>query len=76
MLEKVRGTKRFSSGPFDLIGEPPADFSNTVFGISHTGNIKDAEYLRSGIESRYHRQLYGRGDGTYAGKGGSIISFV
>ncbi|MCA1040139.1 DegV family protein [Bacillus infantis] len=81
MLEKVRGTKRFFKRSLDLIGERSADFSNTVFGITHTGNIEDAEYIKSEIESRYHPKeiivnYMGATMGTYAGKGGIIISFV
>jgi DegV family protein with EDD domain len=81
MLEKVRGNKRFFKRSLDLIGERSADFSKTVFGITHTGNIEDAEYLKSEIESRYHPKeiivnYMGATMGTYAGKGGIIISFV
>jgi DegV family protein with EDD domain len=81
MLEKIRGTKRFFNRSLNLIGERSADFSHTVFGITHTGNIEDAEYLKSEIESRYHPKeiivnYMGATMGTYAGKGGIIISFV
>ncbi|MGD6842381.1 DegV family protein [Bacillus infantis] len=81
MLEMVRGTKRFFKRSLDRIGERSAGFSNTVFGITHTGNIEDAEYLKSEIESRHHPKeiivnYMGATMGTYAGKGGIIISFV
>ncbi|GAE92287.1 DegV family protein [Gracilibacillus boraciitolerans JCM 21714] len=80
VLEKIRGNKRFFKRALNIIGERKADFSETVFGITHTGNFEDVEFLKTEIEKRYNpREIIinymGATMGTYAGKGGTIISF-
>lgn len=80
MLEKVRGKGRFLHRSLEIIGEKKEDFSDTVFGITHIENSKDAEYLRDEIIKRYKPKgviinHMGATMGTYAGKGGMIVSF-
>ncbi|WP_114572257.1 DegV family protein [Exiguobacterium flavidum] len=81
MLEKVRGTKRFFERALELIGERKQDFSDTVIGITHTGNFDDVAFLEREINARYApKQILvnymGATMGTYAGKGGIILSFA
>jgi DegV family protein with EDD domain len=80
ILEKVRGKKRFLKRALELIGERKNDFSDTVFGITHIDNLQDAEFLRDEIVKRYQPRdviinYMGATMGTYAGKGGMIVSF-
>jgi DegV family protein with EDD domain len=80
VLEKVRGNKKFLKRSLDIIGERKQDFSETIFGITHTGNFDNIEFLKSEIKARYNPQdiivnYMGATMGTYAGKGGIIISF-
>jgi len=80
VLEKVRGNKRFLKRTLDIIDERKQDFSDSIFGISHTGNLEDVEYLKTEIENRFNpKQILinymGATMGTYAGKGGTIVSF-
>jgi len=81
LLEKVRGTKRFFERAIELIGERRQDFSDTVIGITHTGNFDDVVFLEREINARYApKQILvnymGATMGTYAGKGGIILSFA
>jgi DegV family protein with EDD domain len=80
MLEKARGKKRFFERVLDLIGERKQDFSGTIFGITHADNPEDAEYLKGELIRRYNPldviiNYMGATMGTYAGRGGMIISF-
>ena len=80
VLEKVRGNKRFLKRTLDIIDERKQDFSDSIFGISHTGNLEDVEYLKTEIENRFNpKQILinymGATMGTYVGKGGTIVSF-
>jgi DegV family protein with EDD domain len=80
LLEKIRGRNKFLQRAIDIIGERRKDLTNTTFGITHVDNLADAEYLKELIEERYHPQdviinYMGSTMGTYAGKGGMIISF-
>lgn len=80
ILEKIRGKGRFLQRALDIIGERKKDFSDTVFGITHIDNFQDAEYLRNEIIKRYKPKdviinYMGATMGTYAGKGGMIVSF-
>jgi DegV family protein with EDD domain len=80
ILEKVRGKGRFLQRALDVIGERKKDFSDTVFGITHIDNLQDAEYLKNEIIKRYKPRdviinYMGATMGTYAGKGGMIVSF-
>ncbi|GGM27035.1 6-phosphogluconate dehydratase [Paraliobacillus quinghaiensis] len=80
VLEKVRGSRRFFKRTLEIIGERKQDFSDTVFGITHTGNMKDVEFLKNEIKARYKPKdiivnYMGATMGTYAGKGGTIVSF-
>ena len=79
--EKVRGNKRFLKKALEIIGERKKDFSDTIFGITHTGNFEDVEFIESQIEERFQpKQIIinymGATMGTYAGRGGMIISFA
>jgi DegV family protein with EDD domain len=80
ILEKVRGKKKFLKRTLEIIGERKSDFSDTVFGITHIDNLQDAEFLRDELIKRYKPKdviinYMGATMGTYAGKGGMIVSF-
>lgn len=80
ILEKIRGKGRFLQRALDVIGERKKDFSDTVFGITHIDNFQDTEYLKNEIIKRFKPKdviinYMGATMGTYAGKGGMIISF-
>ncbi|MFL0266965.1 DegV family protein [Candidatus Clostridium radicumherbarum] len=80
LTEKVRGKKKFLKRTIELIGERKTDFKDTVFGITHIDNLEDAEYLRDEIINKYNPKdviinYMGATMGTYAGKGGMIVSF-
>ncbi|MFL0245679.1 DegV family protein [Candidatus Clostridium stratigraminis] len=80
LTEKVRGKKKFLKRIIELIGERKTDFKDTVFGITHIDNLEDAEYLRDAIINKYKPKdviinYMGATMGTYAGKGGMIVSF-
>ncbi|WP_421381591.1 DegV family protein [Bacillus salacetis] len=81
LKEKVRGNKRFFKKALQIVGERKEDFSDTTIGITHTGNHDDVEYLKNEIQERFKPKdivvnYMGATMGTYAGKGGTIISFV
>jgi len=78
--EKVRGKKRFHNRTMELIQEQSSHFSNTVFGITHTGNEEEAEAIKQELIEKFQPKevlinYMGATMGTYAGKGGMIISF-
>lgn len=80
VIEKVRGKGRFLPRAIEIIGERKRDFSDTVFGITHLNNFKDVMFLKEQIMKRYSPKdiiinYMGATMGTYAGKGGIIISF-
>lgn len=80
VLEKIRGKKIFFKRVLDVIGKRRNDFNDTIFGITHTGNFKDAELLKSQIIERFKPKdviinYMGATMGTYAGKDGMILSF-
>lgn len=80
LVEKIRGKKRFLNRIIDLIGERKSEYKDTVFAITHVDNLKDAEYLKDEIIKRYKPKdviinYMGATMGTYAGKGGMIVSF-
>ena len=80
IIEKVRGKKRFLNRAIEIIGERKKDFSDTVFGITHIDNLKDAEFLRDEIVKKYKPKdviinFMGATMGTYAGRDGMIVSF-
>lgn len=80
ILEKIHGKKKFLNRAIELIGEKKSDFSDTIFGITHIDNLKDAEYLKKEIIKRYKPKdviinYMGATMGTYAGKDGMILSF-
>lgn len=80
MIDKIRGKKRLYEHVLNMIGQRKKDFSNVVFGITHANNLEDAEFLKSEIIKRYNPKevlinFMGATMGTYAGKGGIIISF-
>lgn len=79
-LEKIRGKKVFLRKVLDVIGERKNDFHDAIFGITHTGNIEEAEYLKAQIIERFKPKdvlinYMGATMGTYAGKNGMILSF-
>jgi len=79
-LEKVRGEKRALEHLISLIGQRKDNFSDTIFYLTHTGNLDDAEYIKSELLKRYKpRQvlIYPTGStvGTYTGPGGIVLTF-
>lgn len=79
--EKIRGKKKFLNRVLNVIEERNEDFSNTIFGITHVENLEDVEYIKTQISERFHPKDIiindmGATMGTYAGKGGMIISFL
>ncbi|WP_342429404.1 DegV family protein [Neobacillus sp. FSL H8-0543] len=80
ILEKIRGKKKFQKRVLEVIQERGTDFSNTTFGITHTGNKDDVEAIKQEINEKFHPKdiivnYMGATMGTYAGKDGMIISF-
>ncbi|WP_010677523.1 DegV family protein [Bacillus timonensis] len=80
MFEKVRGKKKSQKRLLEVIKISNKDFSETIFGITHTGNIEEAEALKNEIMTQFHPKevllnYMGATMGTYAGKGGMIISY-
>ncbi|NHM31660.1 DegV family protein [Neobacillus terrae] len=80
MKEKIRGRKKFLKRVYEIIGERETDFSNITFGITHTGNFEEAEEVKQEIIRQFQPKkvilnYMGATMGTYAGKGGMIISF-
>jgi DegV family protein with EDD domain len=80
ILEKVRGKKRFQRRALEIIHERGTDFSNTTFGITHTGNEEEAIAIKEEIIRQFQPKdviinYMGATMGSYAGKGGMIISF-
>jgi len=79
-LEKVRGDKRALERLLTIIGQQKEDFSDTVFYLTHTGNLEESEYIKSELIKRYGPKevlIYPTGStvGTYTGPGGIIITF-
>ncbi|RFU60436.1 DegV family protein [Peribacillus glennii] len=80
MLEKIRGKKKFQKRTLEIIRERKTDFSDTIFGITHTGNEEEAERLKQEIIDLFNPKqvivhYMGATMGTYAGKDGMIVSF-
>jgi fatty acid-binding protein DegV len=80
MKEKIRGRKKFLKRVYEIIGERETDFSHITFGITHTGNREEAEEVKQEILRQFQPKevivnYMGATMGTYAGKGGIIISF-
>ena len=80
VTEKIRGKKRFLHKVLEIISQRRADFSDRIIGISHLDNLEGAEYLRLTMIENFHPKdvivnYMGPTMGTYAGKGGMIISF-
>ncbi|MFJ7969823.1 DegV family protein [Psychrobacillus sp. NPDC096389] len=80
VLEKFQGKKRFQKKTLEVIQNKKEDFSQTIFGITHTGNIEEAEVLKAELIRRFQPKdvivrYMGATMGTYAGKGGMIVSF-
>lgn len=80
ILEKVRGKRRFQKRALEIIRERETDFSNIIFGITHTGNEDEVEAIKQELIQQFHPKeiiinYMGATMGTYAGKGGMILSF-
>lgn len=80
IFERICGKKKFQKSVLDVIGERGTDFTPVTFGITHTGNVEEAEALKQEIIERLHPKdiivsYMGATMGTYAGKDGMIISF-
>ncbi|MEQ2527288.1 DegV family protein [Bacillaceae bacterium CLA-AA-H227] len=80
ILEKVRGKKKFQKRVLEIIAERGSDFSNTTFGITHTGNEDEAEALKQELIRLFQPKevivnYMGATMGTYAGRDGMIVSF-
>ena len=81
ILERIRGKKKTLNRMLNLIQERKKDFSNITFGITHVDNLEDVEYIKNEILRRFQPKDIiindmGATMGTYAGKGGMIISFL
>ncbi len=79
-LEKIRGDKRALERLLSIIGERNSDFSDTIFCLTHTDNLEDAEFLKTELIRRYNPRevlVYPIGPtvGTYAGTGGIVLTF-
>lgn len=81
VAEKVRGKKKFHRRALEMIRERKEDFSETIIGITHTGaNMEDVESLKQQLLEHFRPKdiivnFMGSTIGTYAGKGGIVISF-
>ncbi|MEH7235696.1 DegV family protein [Bacillus sp. JJ1562] len=80
IFEKIRGKKKSQKRLLEVIKQSKSDFSETIFGITHTGNIEEAEALKNEIIAQFHPKdvmlnYMGATMGTYAGKDGMIISY-
>lgn len=80
IFEKIRGHQHSLQRLLELLGERCADFSDRIIGITHVDNAKDASYLASEIQKRYHPKdiiinEMGSVIATYAGKAGLIVAF-
>ncbi|WP_040206414.1 DegV family protein [Neobacillus jeddahensis] len=80
IFEKIRGKRKFQKRVLDIIEERGKDFSTLTFGITHTGNVEDAEAIKQELIKRFSPKdiiisYMGATMGTYAGKDGMIISF-
>jgi DegV family protein with EDD domain len=80
VIEKVRGRKKALRRLVQLIGEKGTNLHEKIIGISHLDCWDEILKLKEHIEQKFHPQqviLSGTGStmGTYAGKGGIIISF-
>lgn len=80
MQEKIRGKKKFHKRTLEIIRDRKTDFTDTVFGITHTGNEEEAEMLKQEIIQQFNPKevivhYMGATMGTYAGKDGMIVSF-
>ncbi|GGA23253.1 DegV family protein [Psychrobacillus lasiicapitis] len=78
--KKVQGKKRFPKKTLEVVRHKKEVFSNTILGITHTGNIEEAEVLKAALIQQFHPKdvvvsYMGATMGTYAGRGGIIISF-
>ncbi|PLT29649.1 DegV family protein [Peribacillus deserti] len=78
--DKIRGKKKFQKRVLEIIQEKGSDFSQTTFGITHTGNEQDAEDLKQELIHQFQPKevivhYMGATMGTYAGKNGMILSF-
>ena len=79
-LEKVRGEKRAIERLISIIGQRKSDFSDTIFYLTHTENLEDAEFIKSELIKRYNpREVLihttGPTVGTYSGPGGIVLTF-
>lgn len=80
ILEKVRGRKKSLKRLVDLIEETGTGLQERIVGISHLACPEEALSLKEAIEERFRPQKVilgkiGTTMGTYAGKGGIILSF-
>ena len=80
-LEKIRGKKKSQKRLMEIIKDSKKDFSETIFGITHTGNLEEAEALKNEIIAQFHPKevilnYMGATMGTYAGRRGMIISYA
>jgi DegV family protein with EDD domain len=83
LLDKLRGRNKAISCFLARIEERCRglkDMQDRIFGIAHMDNLGDAEFFKQYIVEKYHPKEVivapaGATIGTYAGKGGIIISF-
>lgn len=80
VIEKVRGRKKALRRLVQLIGEMGTNLHEKIIGISHLDCLEEILKLKEHIEQKFQPQQVlisetGSTMGTYAGKGGIIISF-
>jgi len=80
VIEKVRGRKKALRRLVQLIGVMGTNLHEKIIGISHLDCLEEILKLKEHIEQKFQPQQVlisetGSTMGTYAGKGGIIISF-
>ena len=83
ILERIEGGKvgiLDKETDIEVTKERGTDFSDTVFGITHTGNTEEVEQVKQELIRLFQPKdiivnYMGATMGTYAGEDGMIISF-
>lgn len=80
VLEKVRGRAKSLQRLVQLMGEMGANIQEKIVGVSHLDCFQEALKLKKNIEEEFQPRKVilskiGCTMGTYAGKGGIIVSF-
>ncbi|MDD4767553.1 MAG: DegV family protein [Desulfotomaculaceae bacterium] len=80
VLEKVRGRAKSLQRMVQLVGEMGSKLQEKIVGISHVNCLEEALSIKKEIEEKYHPRSIILSKicstmGTYAGRGGLIVSF-